>query len=353
MKRVWPDTTVEEGNLAFNISTLRKALRDDPQRHEFIVTIPGEGYQFVAGVRAGFDELEVRERIRVTIEEDEKPEAKLSAPHTSVRSIAVLPFKPLVAESRDEYLELGIADALITALSSTRQIIVRPTSAISKYAQTQQDPLTAGRELEVEAVLEGSLQRDGARIRVTARLLSVNDGSPLWAGKFDEKFTDIFTVQDAISERVTAALSLRLSGEERKRLTKRYTENSEAFQLYLMGRYHWSRFFTAESAGKGLEYFKKAIEKDPNYALPYVGLADAYILLGQSGTMPVNEAYHKAREMIMLALEKDDKLAEAHVSLASISRDYDWNWPEAETHFKRAIELNPNSPELVNSTGYF
>ncbi|HET6893371.1 MAG TPA: winged helix-turn-helix domain-containing protein [Pyrinomonadaceae bacterium] len=351
MRRVWGDTAVEEGNLTFNISSLRKALGERPNQHEYIVTIPGEGYRFVAGVRAaGFDELEVRERTRVTIEEQEETSQAVNfaehyAIHAAVRSIAVLPFKPLVADSRDESLELGMADTLITRLSSAKEIIVRPLSAVRNYGGLEQDPVVAGREQRVDAVLDGSIQKAGDKVRVTVRLFRVADRSQLWARQFDEELTHIFAVQDSISQRVVTALAVTLTGEERKLLTKRDTESTEAYQLYLLGRYHWSRFYTAESARKAIEYFNKAIDRDANYALPYAGLANAYILLGQCGTMPAQEAYPKARDMALRALEKDELLAEAHTSLAAVSMDYDWNWTQAERHFIRAIELNPNSSD--------
>ncbi len=155
------------------------------------------------------------------------------APLEPIRTIAVLPFKPLVAASRDESLELGMADTLITRLGSIRRIIVRPVSAVRRYSSPEQDAVAAGRELKVQSVLDGSIQQSGDQIRVTVRLLSVADGSTLWTGTFDEKFTGIFAVQDAISEKVAGALMVQLNSEERKRLSESYTENIEAYELYL------------------------------------------------------------------------------------------------------------------------
>ena len=196
----------------------------------------------------------------------------LSSPE---KRIAVLPFKPLVPENRDQVLEMGMADSLIAKLSNIREIVVRSLNSVRKYSGLDQDPVAAGRELEVSSVLEGNVQKSSDRIRVSARLINVADGSSLWANTFDEKFTDVFAVQDAISQKVADALALRLSGEENKRLTRRFTENVEAYQLYLTGRYHWNKL-TPPEITKSIEFFKKAIELDPTYALAYFGLADAY-----------------------------------------------------------------------------
>jgi len=256
------------------------------------------------------------------------------------RSIAVLPFKPLVPESRDESLEIGMADSLITMLSNLGQIRMRPISAVRNYTRLEQDPIEAGREQKVDAVLEGSLQKTADRIRVTVRLLSVPDGTPLWAGKFDEKFSDIFAVQDSISEKVAATLALKLSGDEKNQLARRYTENTEAYQLYLRGRYHWSRR-TEDGMRKAIEHFQQAITLDPGYALAYVGIGDCYAWLA-AGTMSPMEAIPKAKAAALKALEIDDQLAEVHPIFAWILFSYDWDWSGAEKEFKRSIELNPN-----------
>ncbi len=195
-----------------------------------------------------------------------------------IKSIAVLPFKPLNAASRDESLELGMADTLITRLSNIRQLIIRPTSAVRKYAGLHQDPLAAGREQRVDAVLESSIQWSGQKVRVTARLLKVQDGLALWTFTCDEVCTDIFELQDVISEKVAGALAFKLTGEERKRLTKRYTENTDAYQAYLKGRYYWNKR-TEEGFKRAIQYFQQAIDIDPHYALAYSGLADSYMLL--------------------------------------------------------------------------
>jgi TolB-like protein len=257
-----------------------------------------------------------------------------------VNSIAVLPFKPLGTEGSDEVLGLGMADALITKLSNLRKIVVRPTSAVLKYTGPGHDPLAVGRELSVDSVLDGKIQKLGDRVRVTVQLVRVRDGLPLWAEKFDEQFTSIFAVEDSISEQVTKALVLKLTGEEKKQLSKHYTESPEAYQLYLKGRYFWNKR-AAEDLEKSIKFFEQAIGKDPNYALAYAGLADAYSVLANT-PLPQRDAMSKAKAAAMKALELDDTLAEAHTSLALVKMSYDWDWPGAEREFKRALELNPN-----------
>lgn len=260
-------------------------------------------------------------------------------PVAQFRTLAVLPFKPLSANDRDESLELGMADTLIARLSSVREIVVKPVTAVRKYGGLDQDAVAAGRELAVEAVLDGSLQRAGERVRVSVRLLSVADGRQLWAGKFDEAFTDIFAVQDAISERVAASLALRLSGNERERLTKRDTENTEAYQEYVRGRYHWNKR-TGEGFHQAIKHFQRAIEIDAAYALAYAGLADCYNLLGGYFLLPPKESYPLGKAAATRALEIDESLPEAHAALAFVKARYEWDWAGAETEFRRAIDLN-------------
>ena len=262
-----------------------------------------------------------------------------SEPAREVQSIAVLPFRPISADGRDEYLELGMADALITNLSSINRIVVRPTSSMRKYAGLETDPVAAGRELKVDSVLEGNVQRAGDRIRVRARLVRVADGRALWTGEFDENSQDIFTVQDRISEQMAQALALKLTGEERKLLAKRYTENAEANQLYQKGRFFWNKR-TVDGLNKGAEYFEQAIALDQHYALAYAGLADSYALLDLYGNMP-GDIFEKARAAAETALKLDNSLAEAHASLAYVEYYHDWNWTGAEDEFRRAITANP------------
>jgi TolB-like protein/Flp pilus assembly protein TadD len=258
------------------------------------------------------------------------------------KQIAVLPFKPLTAENRDQVLELGVADSLITKLSNSKEIVVRSLTSVRRFIGLDQDPVTAGRELQVNSVLEGNVQRSGDHIRVTARLVSVTDGASLWAGTFDEKFTDVFAVEDAISQKVADALALRLTGEEKQRLTKHYTENTEAYQLYLTGRFHYAKLIPPEIR-TSIGFFRQAIEKDSNYALAYFGLAEANRALAMTSDVPSKDCLPQAKAAAKKALEVDDSLAEAHAELACGLIWYDWDWVGGEREAKRAIALNPNS----------
>jgi len=366
---VWKDAFVTENAMTRVIAQLRKALGDDSKHAKYIETVPTRGYRFIAEVevtkREEAGELDVDQsknthRGKLTSRRAViiaacamlvalivalsyswiSNKARRSGDATPIRSMAVLPFKALVADNRDESLEMGIADTLITKLSTVKQIIVRPTSAVIKYAGAGQDLVVAGRELKVDLVLDGHIQRSGDKIRLTVQLVSMPDGAPLWSEKFDSKFTDIFTLQDLISEKVVGALRLKLTGEEQSRLTKRYTQSAEAYQLYLKGRFYWNKR-TAEAFRKSIECFNQAIERDPNYALAYAGLADVYVLPYVLRDLP-QDSYLKAKAAAKKALEIDETLAEAHTPLAEVLFRYDWNFRESDREFQRAIELNPN-----------
>jgi TolB-like protein/Flp pilus assembly protein TadD len=258
------------------------------------------------------------------------------------KRIAVLPFKPLLPDNRDQILELGMADTLIAKLSNSRQIIVSSLNAVRKYSGLEQDSSAAGRELQVSSVLEGNVQKVADRIRVTARLINVADGASLWAGTFDEKFTDVFAVQDAISQKVADALALRLSGEEKRRLTKRDTTNLKAYELYLTGRYHYARLIPPEIR-TAIGFYQQAIDLDPDYAPAYFGLAEANRSLAITSDVPSKDSLPQATAAARKALEIDDSLAEGHASLSFSLIWYEWDWVGGEREAKRAIALNPNS----------
>lgn len=383
MREIWTDTVVEENNLSQNISILRRVFGEKPGEGRFIATVPGHGFRFVPKVRE-IEEAEngtKKEEKHLAAAEITNDKIQISKPQIAdgkpnrlrfalfagliiialgslgyylwrentkpavivpIKTIAILPFKPLVADNRDEALEIGMTDTLIARLGDNREIVVRPLSSVRKFGALEQDALDAGHALNVEAVLDGSIQRWGDGIRVNARLIRVADGSLLWTGTFDEKFTNIFAVQDAISNRVAAALALRLSGDEKMRLTKRYTENVEAYQLYLMGRFHVFKL-TPPEVNKGISYFQQAIAIDSNYALAYTGLSDAYRSLALGSEMPPVEFLSKSKAAALRAVELDDALSEAHTALGITVFWGEWNWNEAENQFKRALELNPNS----------
>jgi serine/threonine-protein kinase len=380
IRAVWPDTFVSDGALVQCLRHLRLALDDEAQR--LIKTVPRRGYIFDVEVKESAAApaviyAEEVDAIRLVVEEETKAEEKTAQaarapslvrnwrlsrllaipllvglavalsyrwlagpPAARAQTIAVLPFRPLGQEVHDEYLELGMADALITRLSNVRQIIVRPVSAVRKYAGPERDVVAAGRELRVAAVLEGSIQKTGEQVRVTVRLISVPDGAPLWGQTFDESFTNIFAVQDSISERVTRALTLRLTKAEQQSLAKHPTADAEAYRLYLKGRYHWNKR-TPEDVQKAVAYFEQALGRDAKYAQAYAGMADCYAVFSSLSGLPPKESVPKAREAALTALTLDNTLAEAHATLANIKTYYDWDWSGAEREFKLAIELNP------------
>ena len=360
METVWPETFVEESNLSSNVSLLRKTLGGGDGGRPFIETVPRRGYRFAPCVRVveldpaepgADDEFIVRRRAPALTREGEEFDAAGAArplshgaapraPAAPPRSLAVLPFALLNAGGADDYLGLGLADALITQLSNTGQIVVRPTSAVRKYTDPNRDSAEVGRELGVEAVVEGSVQQAAGRLRVTVRAVSARGGVPLWADKFSATFTDIFDVQDSISAQVARALTLNLTGEGRERLRKRYTESAEAYRAYLRGRYFWNKR-NLEGFRKAVVHFNAAIEHDPAYALAYSGLSDTYAMLSSWGEPSPREGMPLARAAAARALEIDPELSEAHASLGNVLYLM-WDYAGGEAAIRRAIELNPN-----------
>jgi TolB-like protein/DNA-binding winged helix-turn-helix (wHTH) protein/Tfp pilus assembly protein PilF len=366
---LWPNTFVEEVNLAQNISALRKALGETPGENRYIATIPGRGYQFVCEVR----ESEPGESARAAQKEIE-PERDRKAPQSVVsrwppwaslaavlllgaaagfwiehrnaeqaasaaHSIAVLPFQPLAGSGDDEHLGLGMADAVITRLSNIRQLPVRPTDVVIRYTGPAIDPLKAAREMGVDSVLTGKLQKSGDRLRVTVQLVRVRDGQALWAQTFDDKYTSIFGVEDSISEKVAQALALHLAGREKLQLQRHYTDNLDAYRNYLKGRYE-EFTFTPDGMYKAIDYFNQAIANDPGYALAYAGLADAYTTESDWLLSP-REAMPKADAAARQALAFDDQLAEAHGALAHALL-HEWKLSESDREFRTALALNPS-----------
>jgi DNA-binding winged helix-turn-helix (wHTH) protein/TolB-like protein/Tfp pilus assembly protein PilF len=378
---VWKDAFVTENAMTRVIAQLRKALGDDSKEAKYIETVPTRGYRFIAHVEAGDSSETGSLGVVIQEEQDDKkargasketsaalaPKRRLKASHTviitgllfvtalvlsysriadrsnkppsivQIKSIAVLPFKPLVAESRDEALELGLADSLITKLTTIKELVVKPTSSVRKYVGVEQNAVAIGRLLKVDAVLESSTQLVGDKIRIRSQLVSVSDGNTLWTYQCDEKCADIFAAQDSISEDIASALALNLNSEERELLKKRYTEDGDAYRFYLRGRFFWNKR-TEEGMKKALESFVQATQADPGYALAYAGMADCYFNI----SLPPKEKWAEAKAAAVKALELDNTLAEAHTSLAYARMNYDWDRSAAESEFKRAIAINPN-----------
>ena len=376
LESLWPGTFVEEANLSVNISLLRKALGEGAGG-TYIETVPKRGYRFVANVT---EVTGPAEELPAIVEPQQPIEiaAKYEIPTAQVpgspkrrriwalagclvvvtlvgwlvwkeiprrsrvariNSIAVLPFRSLGGSVDHDYLGLGMADAVVTRLTAIPRITVRPTSAVVKYLKSNQDPLAVGRELQVDAVLVGQIQEHEKRIRVTVSLFCLPDGWALWAEKFDDNFTNIFAVQDAISEKIANSLAFKVTEEERQQLTKRSTENTEAYQLYLQGQYLATKRF-GESGHKAIEYYQQAVSKDPDYAAAYAALAYSAVL--QAGEGGDEALKNQARMAAMKAISLDNQLADAHTALGDVLMRLDWDWTGADRAFTKAIAINGN-----------
>ena len=362
MSAVWPDTIVEESNLTQNVSILRRALGDAKGDNAFIVTVPGRGYKFVAEV--------TNDRLTDDEEVPEKPSARIRASHRPAlyagivlaafaivagafyvfanrrtnaeapRTLAILPFRPLVSDNTDEALEMGMTDTLIARMSSDPGLILRPLSSVRPFARSDADPQAAGRQLGADTVLEGNVQRWGDKIRVNVRLINVASGEPLWSGTFDDKYTDVFAMEDAISGKVAEALKLRLAPSA----GVRQTQNVEAYRLYLQGRLFQFKS-TPQEIRQAIGFYEKALELDPSYALAYAGIADSYRMLPITSDVSSSEAFPRSKEAALKALELDGHSSQSHVVLGYVYSWYDWNWTAAEIEMRKAIELDPNNPD--------
>lgn len=369
---IWPDTSVEEIGLTRNISVLRKALGDGIGEDErYIETVPKRGYRFVAPVTA----IGAAPAAAVPSDPDsrlERPQhlssewhgerkwrrlsasaaivglaaavyvvpqrARTSASPTSVRSLAILPLATIGPET-DESLGQGIADALIIRVSGLGQIAVRPTRAVLEYTSPEPDAAAVGRRLEVDAVMTGTIQQSGERIRVTVQLVDSVNGHVLWAEAVENRATGIFDVENSISAGIADALLLKLNEAQRRRLAKQNTSNAEAYRAYVRGRYFFNRR-TQESLEKSVAEYRRTISIDPTYAAAYAGMADTYDV-GADWLLPRADAHRLAYAAATKALELDDTLAEAHAALGQNAMLGRLDWREAERELRRAIELNP------------
>lgn len=382
---LWPDLVVEENNLSQVISSLRRALGDDPQDSRYIQTIPRRGFRFVAPVTLLPDQAVDAPSLRLTDRAghpdadpgaSDQPEgaarrrwlqwalagssavglagagwwygrAPARGPGATRATLAVLPFKPLVTDGRDELLEVGMADSLIAHLSTVPGLVVRSVGSVRRYAGPDQEPLRAARELDVAWVVDGSLQRRGDQLRVTARLLSAGDGVAAWSGSFDEQSSAVFDLQETIAQRIArvlaptlnastgAVLPLKLVGE---------TRNADAYQLYLAARQH-AQGVRAAGLRKSMELYNKALDIDPGYARAYAGLVETYRRMIFGADIAPAEAFEPAKVAAQRALALAPQLAEAHAGLGWIRFWFDFDWPGAERVFREALKLNPNVVE--------
>lgn len=354
LKAIWPGAVVEENSLTQVISSLRQLLGEERGENRYIATLPRKGYRFVAEVRRRelLPPMQPRKRrgqwlsgvaflflaafalAAVMLQLSHSGRTK-----TAARTLAILPFKPLVPEERDPSLEFGMADSLITQLAQRGDQTLSPLSSVRRYAAVDQDALAAGRELRVDTVLDGLIQRSDDHLRVSARLLRVADGRQLWAQTFDQPFTGIFEVQDAIATRIAAALSLQAPSAEV--LARRHgTQDPEAYILYANGRFAFSRL-TESALLQAIEFYQKAVTRDPNYARAYAGIADAYSLLSVIGSRAPRETFPSARAAADKALELDPSLAAAYTARAQIRAVYDFDAKGALQDLDRAAEIDP------------
>lgn len=321
METLWPDTFVEEANLTQHVATLRKVLADSDLNQKFIETVPKRGYRFIAPV----DIVENRQR----------------EPGVSRPSLAVLPFNLFGTDAADSFLSVGIADSLITKLGQSTQIMVRSTTAVSKYEMSSLGGTQIGRLLNVDFVLNGRVYKQGELFRINLQLTNVRDETTLWTEQFDLTCANIFAVENALVRKVHRALVPAITGAASGRKLKRPTRSGVAYQAYLKGRYFWNKR-SEEDIKKGIDCFREAIAIDKDYALAYAGLADSYLMLMTYGAMSSREGFPLTKAATLKALEIDPDLGEAHASLGYIDAAFeDWNWVGSEREFKRAIALNP------------
>jgi DNA-binding winged helix-turn-helix (wHTH) protein/TolB-like protein len=361
LRSIWPGVVVEENSLTQNVSTLRQALGETRGENRYIATVARRGYRFVAKVKRRDAAMEPT--VAAPTAAARRPRLLLVAAAAvsivviaaiiffasatrpretaplAARTLAILPFKPLLPAERNESLELGMAESLISHLSQPGRQAISPLSSVRRYGALDQDPIAAGRELGVDTVLDGSLQRSGNRLRVAARLLRVADGQQLWAQSFDQDFTTIFDVQDTIAARVAQAISVG-QGVGSTRGTP-YTQDSEAYALYASGQFAWARQ-TEPSLLQAIGFFEQAIARDPNYALAYASLADTYALLGVFGMRAPREVFPKARSAVEKALSIDPDLAAAHSALGHIKMMYEHDWDGAAREYARALQIDPS-----------
>jgi serine/threonine protein kinase/TolB-like protein/lipopolysaccharide biosynthesis regulator YciM len=259
----------------------------------------------------------------------------------AIDSIAVLPFANLDGDPNMEYLSDGITETLTNNISQLPGLSVIARSSVFRFKGRDIDPQSIGRQLRVRAVITGRIVQRGDRLVISAEMVDVENNLRMWGGQYDRRMADILAIQSEISREISDQLRLRLTSAQQKRLVKHDTENTEAYQLYLKGRFYWNKR-TGNDLQKAIDYFNQATAKDSSYALAYAGLGDCYVVLPNYSDIPSQEAYLKAKTAALKALEIDDSLAEAHTTLAGIKSDYEWDFASAETELKRALALNPN-----------
>jgi TolB-like protein/DNA-binding winged helix-turn-helix (wHTH) protein len=365
--RLWAaDTFVEfDDSLNHAVKKLRQALGDSAENPEFIETLPRHGYRFVASTNG----TNISERVP-------KPKHSFPAPklvsalallalmaalvaydvgglrrrlwvHAAdppIRSLAVLPLSNLTGDPQQDYFVDGMTDALITDLAKIRTVKVISRTSVMRYKGTNKALPEIAQALGVDGILEGSVQRSGGRVRITAQLIRAATDTHLWAESYERDSRDVLTLQAEVARAVAREINVALTPEESTHLSRARRVNPEAYEAYLKGQSHWY-WLSREHLNTALEYFELALQKDPNYARSYVGVGNVWLVRGDSGFMPPSEAMPKAKAAISEALALDDTLSDAHVALANIMALYDHDWSAAEREFRRAVDLNPNNAE--------
>ncbi len=368
-RRLWPDQSFGDFDLALKkaVNRLREALGDSAENPRFIETLPRQGYRFIATADA---EIAHKSAAPSTIAQffarklpwplvatlailvvaallfgwnvgNLRTSIFANARPSEIRSIAVLPLENLSNDPAQEYFSEGITDALTTDLAQIGSLrVISRTSAVQFKGSKETLP-QIGRDLNVDAIVEGTVSRAEGHVRITAQLIEARSDHHLWARSYERDLKDFLTLQDEVARDIAEEIRIKLTPKESALLTRVQAIDPEAHDDYLRGRFWWSKR-TAEGEWKGLDYFQKAIIKDPNYALAYAGVADSYLVLGHHGRLAPREALPQAKQAAMKALELDPSLAEAHTSIATVKLAYDWDWPGAENEFKQALALNPN-----------
>lgn len=332
MREVWPDTVVEENNITVSISHLRKILGEDRLNPKFIETVPRRGYRFVAEVT----ELSVSQGASAVVRQTPR---QTEPEEETIDSLAVIPMKSPDKDFNLEYLSDGITESIVNVLSRIPRLRVLACSTVFRFKAVEIDPQQVGQTLNVKAIMMIRVIRVSERLIVRSELVKVSDGTQLWGEQYNRAPSDILAIQDEIAKAITESLKFKLTRNEEIRLTKQPTENIEAYNLYLRGRYLWNKY-SKDFVLKSIDVFREAIAVDSYYALAYCGLADAYFRLSNVH-FPPREVLPKAKEAALRAVEIDDQLAEAHSSVGLVKVYYDLDWSGAETAYRRALKLNP------------
>jgi len=353
MAAVWPDTFVEENNLNQCVSVLRRALGNSPDGKPLVETIARRGYRFVGPViERERESAPARSRLRAAwmvagIAVVLGSAALLRRPSPAappIRSLAVLPFENLSGRPQEDYFAEGFTDTLTTSLARIGSLRVISRTSATRYKGSRLTVPAIARELGVDALVEGTVLREGNRVRVTAQLVRGDSDAHAWADSYEREMKDVLELQNDVARSIAREIQAKLTSEERAVLTAARPVDPEAYELYLKGRYFWNKR-TRQTILKAAESFQRAIDRDPSYAVAYSGLADCYSSSGFSydlaSAAPV-EAFGRAKAAAARALAIDDRLPDAHNSLGFIKLTYDWDFPGSEAEFKRALELDAN-----------